>query len=400
MSMISEALQRVRPSATMAITQLARDKRAAGDDVIALSAGEPDFDTPEHIKQAAIEALKDGKTKYTAVDGIPELKQAIADKFRRDNSIDVGPERISVGAGGKQVIFNAMIATLDPGDEVIIPAPYWVSYPEIVRLAGATPVTIEAGAHQGFRISPAQLRGAITERTKWLILNSPSNPSGAAYSPEQLRSLADVLIEHPQVHVFTDDIYEHIVYGDVEFATIAQVEPALMERTVTMNGVSKAYSMTGWRIGYAAAPEWLVTAMRKLQGQSTSNPNSIAQWAAVAALNGPQDFLAEWVETFRERRDRVVPLLNAISGLTCRVPEGAFYAYPSCEGVIGATSPGGKRIETDEDFVLALLDEANVAAVHGAAFGLSPHFRVSYATSMDLIESACERIDAFCAALS
>ena len=397
--MISQALQRVRPSATMTITQMAREKRAAGDDVIALSAGEPDFDTPEHIKQAAIRALEAGKTKYTAVDGIAELKDAIVAKFRRDNNIKTTPANISVGVGGKQVIFNALMATLDPGDEVIIPAPYWVSYPEIVRLAGATPVPIEAGAHQGFRISAQQLRAAITERTKWLIVNSPGNPSGAAYSAAQLKQLAEVLIDHPQVHVLTDDIYEHLIYGETEFATMAQVEPGLMDRTVTMNGVSKAYSMTGWRIGYAAAPEWLVNAMRKLQGQSTSNPCSIAQWAAVEALNGPQDFLEEWRQSFRARRDRVVERLNAISGLECRVPEGAFYVFPSCGGMIGATTPGGRRLDSDEDFVLALLDEANVATVHGGAFGLSPHFRVSYATSMEALETACDRIDAFCGSM-
>ncbi|MEX0627244.1 MAG: pyridoxal phosphate-dependent aminotransferase, partial [Cucumibacter sp.] len=283
--------------------------------------------------------------------------------------------------------------------EVIIPAPYWVSYPEIVRLAGATPVTVEAGAHQGFRISPQQLRAAITERTKWLILNSPGNPSGTAYTYAQLKGLADVLVGHPQVHILTDDIYEHLIYGESEFATIAQVEPKLMGRTVTVNGVSKAYSMTGWRIGYAAAPEWLVGAMRKLMGQSTSNPCSIAQWAAVEALNGPQEFLDDWRATFKKRRDYMVERLNAISGLTCRTPDGAFYVFPSCEGVMGSRTPGGKRIETDEDFVLALLEEANVAAVHGAAFGLSPHLRISYATSMEALEKACDRIDSFCASL-
>jgi len=400
MPMISQALQRVRPSATMTITQMARDKKAAGHDVISLSVGEPDFDTPQHIKDAAIRALAAGKTKYTAVDGIPELKKAIVDKFQRENHMKVTTSHVSVAVGGKHIIYNALIATLDPGDEVIIPAPYWVSYPDIVRLAGATPVTVEAGAAQGFRLTPQQLRRAITPKTKWLILNSPSNPTGAAYTYAQLKALADVLVDHPQVHILTDDIYEHLIYDGLEFATIAQVEPKLMPRTVTMNGVSKSYSMTGWRIGYCAAPEWLVKAMEKLQGQSTSNPCSIAQWASVEALNGPQDFLDGWRAEFKQRRDFMVERLNRISGLTCRTPEGAFYVYPSCEGVLGLKTPGGKKLETDEDFVLALLDEANIAAVHGGAFGLSPFLRISYATSMKDLETACDRIDAFCSQLN
>ncbi|WP_029040691.1 pyridoxal phosphate-dependent aminotransferase [Cucumibacter marinus] len=399
MSQISEALQRVRPSATMTISQLARDKKTSGADVIALSAGEPDFDTPEHVKQAAIKALAEGKTKYTAVDGIPELKQAIVDKFKRENGLDYTPANITVGVGGKQIIFNAMVATLDPGDEVIIPAPYWVSYPEIVRLTGATPVVVEATAEQKFRITPEQLEAAITPKTKWLILNSPSNPSGAAYSREDMKKLADVLMRHPQVMILTDDIYEHLIYDGNEFVTIAMVEPGLKDRTLTMNGVSKAYSMTGWRIGYSAGPEWLANGMRKLMGQSTSNPCSIAQWASVEALNGDQTFLKDWVETFRGRRDMVAEKLNAIDGIECLVPEGAFYLYPSCAGAIGKTAPNGKVIETDEDFVLALLDCENVAAVHGAAFGLSPHFRVSYATSTEALEKACERIANFMASL-
>ncbi len=399
MGFISSALQRIKPSATIAVTAKARDLKAAGRDVIGLGAGEPDFDTPDNIKQAAIDAIRRGETKYTAVDGIPELKQAIAAKFKRENGLDYTPEQISVAPGGKPVIFNAMVATLDPGDEVVIPTPYWVSYPDIVALAGGTAVFAETRIEDGFKLQPDVLEAAITPRTKWLIFNSPSNPSGAAYTRDELKRLTDVLVRHPHVWVLSDDMYEHLVYDDFEFTTPAQVEPALFERTVTMNGVSKAYAMTGWRIGYCGAPEQLIAAMRKLQSQSTSNPTSISQWAAVEALNGPQDFIAERNAIFKERRDLVVAMLNQAKGITCPTPEGAFYVYPSCAGTIGKQTPDGRKIETDEDFVTALLETEGVAVVHGSAFGLAPFFRISYATSTELLEEACRRIQRFCASL-
>ncbi|MEM8690169.1 MAG: pyridoxal phosphate-dependent aminotransferase, partial [Pseudomonadota bacterium] len=365
-----------------------------------LGAGEPDFETPDNIKKAAIDAITRGETRYTAVDGIPELKEAISAKFKRDNGLDYAPSQITVGTGGKQVLFNALLATLNPGDEVVIPAPYWVSYPDIVMLAGGTPVFADAGQESGFKLQAEALEAAITEKTKWLIFNSPSNPSGAAYSHEELKALTDVLVRHPQVWVLSDDMYEHLVYDDFKFVTPAQVEPALYERTLTMNGVSKAYCMTGWRIGYAGGPEALIKAMSKLQSQSTSNPSSVSQWAAVEGLNGPQHFIAEHNEVFKERRDLVVSMLNQANGISCLTPEGAFYVYPSCAGTLGKTTAGGKKIETDEDFVTALLEEEGVAAVQGSAFGLSPHFRISYATSTEALEEACQRIQRFCGSLT
>ena len=399
MGFIADSLDRIQPSATIAISGKAMALKREGKDVIGLAAGEPDFDTPDHIKQAAIEAINAGKTKYTPVDGIPELKQAICDKLKRDNGLDYKPSQISVGTGGKQVLFNALLGTINPGDEVIIPAPYWVSYPDIVLLAGGTPVMVQAMAKDGFKLQPEALEAAITDKTKWLIFNSPSNPSGAAYTADELKALTDVLLKHPNVWVLTDDMYEHLVYDDFEFVTPAQVEPKLYERTLTMNGVSKAYAMTGWRIGYAAGPEKLIGAMRKLQSQSTSNPCSIAQWAAVAALNGRHDFIAKNNEVFKGRRDLVVSMLNQTKGLSCATPEGAFYVYPSCEGAIGKTAPSGKVIESDEDFVTELLEGEEVAAVHGGAFGMSPFFRISYATSTQALTEACQRIQRFCAAL-
>jgi len=399
MGFIADSLDRIQPSATIAISGKAMALKAAGKNVIGLSAGEPDFDTPDHIKQAAIEAINAGKTKYTPVDGIPELKQAVCDKLKRDNGLDYKPSQVSVGTGGKQVLFNALLATINPGDEVIIPAPYWVSYPDIVLLAGGKPVIVNAVADHNFKLQPDVLEAAITDKTKWLIFNSPSNPSGAAYTENELKALTDVLLKHPNVWVLTDDMYEHLVYDDFKFVTPAQVEPKLYDRTLTMNGVSKAYAMTGWRIGYAAGPEKLIGAMRKLQSQSTSNPCSIAQWAALAALNGPHDFIASNNEVFKERRDLVVSMLNQAKGLSCPTPEGAFYVYPSCEGAIGKTAPSGKVIESDEDFVTELLEGEEVAAVHGGAFGMSPFFRVSYATSTEALTEACQRIQRFCASL-
>jgi aspartate aminotransferase len=370
--------------------------KAEGRDVIGLAAGEPDFDTPQNIKDAAIKAIQAGKTKYTAVDGIPELKKAICDKFKRENNLDYKPSQVSVGTGGKQVLFNALMATVNPGDEVIVPAPYWVSYPDIVMLAGGTPVFVEGKLENGFKLQAADLEKAISPRTKWLILNSPSNPSGAAYSRAELKALTDVLVKHPNVWVLSDDMYEHLVYDDFEFTTPAQVEPKLYERTLTMNGVSKSYCMTGWRIGYGAGPEQLIKAMAKLQSQSTSNPSSIAQWAAVEALNGPQDFIAANNKVFKERRDLVVSMLNQASGISCPTPEGAFYVYPSCLGCIGKTAPSGNVIHNDEEFVTELLAAEGVAAVHGAAFGMSPFFRISYATATEVLEDACKRIQRFC----
>ena len=399
MGFISDALNRIQPSATIAATQKARDLKAQGRDVISLAAGEPDFDTPDNIKEAAIAAIRAGKTKYTAVDGIPELKAAICAKFKRENNLSYQPNQAFVAPGGKPIIYNAMIATLNPGDEVIIPAPYWVSYPDIVALAGGTPVPVETTLEHGFKRQPDILEKAITKKTKWFIFNSPSNPSGAAYSHDELKKLTDVLMKHPHVWVLTDDMYEHLTYDGFRFATPAEVEPGLYERTLTMNGVSKAYAMTGWRIGYCAGPEPLIKAMAKVQSQSTSNPTSISQWAAVEALNGPQDFIPERAKIFKERRDLVVSMLNQATGLKCPSPEGAFYVYPSCAGCIGKETTTGKKIESDEDFALALLEAEGISVVHGAAFGLSPFFRVSYATSSEELTDACERIQRFCASL-
>lgn len=396
---LSTAINRVQPSATLAVTSKAMELRRAGVDVIGLGAGEPDFDTPDNIKDAAIKAIHDGKTKYTPADGIPELKEAICAKFARDNDLTYTPAQVNISPGGKPVIYNAFVATLNPGDEVIIPAPYWVSYPEMALLCGAIPISVECGPNQNYKLTPDALEAAITPKTKWLILNSPSNPTGAAYTKPELRALADVLLRHPHVWILTDDMYEHLVYDGFEYWTIAQVEPGLYDRTLTMNGVSKAYAMTGWRIGYAAGPEKLIATMRKVMSQTTSNPCSIAQWASVEALNGPQEFLADRNEVFKARRDLVVAGLNAAEGLTCPTPEGAFYVYPSCAGAIGKTTPGGVTIENDEVFATELLQDANVAVVFGAAFGLSPAFRVSYATSTEALEKALERIQGFCSSL-
>ena len=396
MSLESATLARVKPSATMATDQKARELKAQGKDVISLGAGEPDFDTPDNIKDAAIKAIRDGKTKYTTVDGIPELKQAIVDKFARENGLAYKPSQVNVSPGGKPVIFNAMMATLNPGDEVVVPTPYWVSYPDMVLLAGGTPVFAPTTAQTGFKLGPAELEAAITPRTRWLILNSPSNPSGAAYSKAELKALADVLLRHPQVWILTDDMYEHLMFDDAPFWTIAQVEPGLYDRTLTMNGVSKAYAMTGWRIGYAAGPEPLIKLMAKVMSQSTSNPSSISQYAAVEALNGPQDFIKPHAKLFQERRDLVVSMLNQASGLKCPTPDGAFYVYPSCADIIGKTAPSGRVIGSDQDFANELLETEGVAVVFGAAFGLSPHFRISYATANNVLEDACRRIQRFC----
>ncbi|WDQ99122.1 pyridoxal phosphate-dependent aminotransferase [Devosia sp. J2-20] len=399
MGFLSDALARVAPSATVAISQKARTMAQEGRDIIALSAGEPDFDTPQHVRDAATAAMNAGKTRYTNVDGIPELKEAVAAKFRRDNGLDVTAADCFVSSGGKQIIFNAMLATLNPGDEVVVPVPYWVSYPEIVRLCGAEPVFAVADASTGFKLSPEALEAAITPQTKWLILNTPSNPTGAAYSAAELKALAAVLLRHPHVHILTDDIYEVLVYDGGSFATIAQVEPKLQPRTLTMNGVSKSHAMTGWRIGYCTGPKPLLAAMTKLQSQSTTNPSSISQWAAVEALNGPQGFLAEWRDVFQARRDLVVAGLNANTGLNCLTPAGAFYVFPSCQRLLGKTSAGGAVLGTDEDFVMALLEETGVALVHGTAFGLPGHFRLSYAASNAELEEAVKRIQQFCAGI-
>uniref|UniRef100_UPI0035CB93E1 pyridoxal phosphate-dependent aminotransferase n=1 Tax=uncultured Sphingomonas sp. TaxID=158754 RepID=UPI0035CB93E1 len=395
----SAALVRIKPSPTLAITSRVQELKRAGVDVIGLGAGEPDFDTPDFIKDAAIQAIRDGKTKYTNVDGTPELKAAIIAKFARDNGLTYAADQITVNVGGKHTLFNAMVATLDAGDEVIVPAPYWVSYPDVVLFAGGTPVFVAAGPAQGYKLLPEQLEAAITPRTKWVILNSPSNPTGAAYSAAELKALGDVLERHPHVWIFADDMYEHILYDGFEFATIAQVCPALYERTLTANGCSKAYAMTGWRIGYAGGAPWLIKAMAKLQSQSTSNPCSIAQAAATAALNGDQGFLKDWARVFQGRRDLVVSMLNQATGIVCPRPEGAFYVYPDISGVIGKSTPSGKLIDSDEAFVGYLLDDAKVAAVQGAAFGLSPAMRISYATSDALLTQACERIQEACANL-
>lgn len=397
---LSAALGRIAPSATLAMSGRVIDLKSQGIDVIGLSAGEPDFDTPDFVKEAAIKAIRDGMTKYTAVDGIAPLKQAIIAKFKRDNNIDYNPKQITVNSGGKHTLFNALVATVDAGDEVIIPAPYWVSYPDIVQFAGGAPVIIMAGAAQNYKITPEQLEAAITPKTRWLILNSPSNPTGAAYDAAELKALGQVLLRHPQVLLLSDDMYEHIWYAQAPFATMLQVCPELYDRTLTMNGASKAYAMTGWRIGYAGGPEWLIKAMADLQSQSTSNPCSVSQYAVLAALNGPQEFLRERNSAFRERRDLVVAMLNDAPGLSCPTPEGAFYVYPDATGVMGKVTPKGKKINTDADLIDYFLDDHRVAAVHGAAFGLSPGFRISYATSAEILKEACTRIQSACAALA
>jgi aspartate aminotransferase len=393
---LSQSLGRIQPSPTIAVTQKARELKAAGRDVIGLGAGEPDFDTPQNIKDAAIAAINRGETKYTAVEGIPELRAAIAAKFKRENGLDYKPSQTFVSPGGKAIIYNALLATLNSGDEVIVPAPYWVSYPDIVLLGGARPVIVEMTLEDGFRLTPEKLEAAITPKTKWLIFNQPSNPTGACYTRAQIKALTDVLLRHPQVWVLTDDMYEHLVYGGFKFSTIAEVEPGLYERTLTMNGVSKAYAMTGWRIGYCAGPELLIKAMAKLQSQSATNASSISQWASVEALNGPQDFIPDFQKLFEERRDLVVSMLNQASGIECPSPEGAFYVYPSIRKLIGKKAPSGKVIATDADFANELLESEGVAVVHGAAFGLSPFFRISYATSNSTLEDACRRIQKFC----
>ncbi len=400
MSILADRLSRIKPSPTIAVTQKAAELKAAGRDVIGLGAGEPDFDTPDHIKAAAKDAIDRGETKYTAVAGTVALRKAIAAKFQRDNGLEYTPEQITVGCGGKQILYNALVATLNPGDEVIIPAPYWVSYPDMTLLVDGEPVIVACPESTGFKLTADALEASITPRTKWLILNSPSNPTGAAYSEADMRAITDVLVAHPNVWVMTDDMYEHIIYDDFKFVTPAQIEPRLYERTLTVNGCSKAYSMTGWRVGYAGGPGDLIKAMNKVQSQSTTHTSSISQAASVAALEGPQDFLAERNAIFRERRDLVVSMLNQADGLTCAKPEGAFYVYPSCAGAMGKRTPDGKPIDNDEDFVTYLLESQGVAAVHGAAFGLSPHFRVSYATSTEALTEACQRIQRACAALS
>ncbi len=400
MPFIADRLSNIKPSPTVAVNTMANEMRAAGKNVIGLGAGEPDFDTPEHIKEAAIKAMRAGRTKYAPPAGIPELRQAVVDKLRRDNGLDYTPAQVAVGGGGKQCIYNALMATLNPGDEVIIPAPYWVSYPDIAMLAEGKPVFVSCPVDQDFKMTPAQLEAAITPRTKWLILNSPSNPSGAAYSEAELQALAAVLARNSHVWIMTDDMYEKIVYDDFTFHSIAGVAPDLLGRTLTLNGVSKAYCMTGWRIGYAAGPEELIKAMNKIQSQSTTSASTISQWASVAALEGPQDFIAEHNVVFKDRRDLVVSMLNQAKGLRCSTPVGAFYVYPSCAGVIGKRTPGGKTITSDEDFAAYLLEAEGVACVHGEAFGLSPYFRISYATATDVLEDACTRIQRACGGLS
>ncbi|MCT6871665.1 MAG: pyridoxal phosphate-dependent aminotransferase [Bartonella sp.] len=399
MAFIAETLSRIKPSATIAVAQKARDLKAAGRDVISLGAGEPDFDTPENIKNAAIEAMRRGETKYTPVAGIPELRKAIVAKFKRENNLDYTTDQIIVGTGGKQILFNAFMASLDKGDEVIIPAPFWVSYPEMVAVNNGTPIFVDAKAEFDYKLQPEDLEAAITPKTKWFVFNSPSNPSGAAYSHDELKKLTDVLVKYPHVHILTDDMYEHLTYGDFKFATPAGVEPKLYDRTLTVNGVSKAYAMTGWRIGYAGGPRELIKAMETIQSQQTSGACSIAQWAAVEALNGPQDFIAKNKAIFQARRDLVVSMLNQATGIDCPTPEGAFYVYPSCAKLIGKKTPEGKVINNDEDFVSELLQAEAVAVVHGSAFGLGPAFRISYATSEKLLEEACLRIQRFCASL-
>jgi aspartate aminotransferase len=397
MAFIADQIMRIKPSATIAVTDKARALKAAGRDVIGLGAGEPDFDTPENIKEAAIKAIRDGKAaKYTAVDGIAELKAAVAKKFKRENALDYKPSEIIIGTGGKQVLYNALIATLNPGDEVIIPAPYWVSYPDMVLLAGGTPVEVVTTMKSGYKMQPEDLERAITPKTKWIIFNSPSNPTGAAYTKDELKAVTDVLVRYPHVHVMSDDMYEHLVYDNFKFYSPAQLEPRLYERTLTVNGTSKAYCMTGWRIGYAGGPEQLIKTMAMIQSQSTSNPTAVAQWAAVEALNGPQDFIPKHNKIFKERRDLCVSMLNQANGLQCPKPEGAFYVYPSCAGTMGKTAPNGKKLETDEDFVTELLEAEGVAVVQGTPFGVGPAFRISYATATTALEEACTRIQRFC----
>jgi len=400
MSFIADSLSRIKPSPTVALTGKVAELKAAGRDIIGLGAGEPDFDTPDHIKQAAIDAINRGETKYTAVSGTMALREAIAGKFKRENGLIYAPDQITVGCGGKQVLYNAFMATLNPGDEVIIPAPYWVSYPDMVLLAGGTPVIVEAGINSGFKMSAESLEASITPQTKWFLLNSPSNPTGAAYSKAELKALTDVLMRHPHVRIMTDDIYEHLIYDDFEFATVAEIEPGLYDRTLTVNGLAKAYSMTGWRVGYAGGPKDIIAAMNKVQSQSTTHTSSISQAAGIEALNGPQDFMGEWVETFKTRRDLVVAALDAMPGLSCPSPAGAFYVFPSCAGAIGKKTPGGMAINNDTDFVTGLLEDEGVAVVQGAAFGLEPHFRVSYATATETLEEAMMRIRRFCESLS
>jgi aspartate aminotransferase len=399
MSIVSNTLKRIKPSPTIAVTQKARELKASGKDIIGLGAGEPDFDTPENIKQAAIKAIKDGDTKYTAVDGTPALKNAIINKFKRENNLEYQINQITVGAGGKHVIYNAMVATLNEGDEVIVPAPYWVSYPDIVLLAGGTPIILECTEKQGFKINPLELEKIITKKTKWIILNSPSNPTGACYSEKDIREIAKVLEKHPQVNILSDDIYEHVTYENFKFFTIAQIE-SLKDRVLTMNGVSKAYSMTGWRIGYAAGPKEIIKAIAKIQSQSTTNPSSISQAAAVEALNGAQDFIKERANSFQERRNFVVKALNEIDGIECLNPDGAFYVFPSCKGLIGKKDTNGNELKMDTDFVQSLLENSGVAVVQGSAFGLEGFFRISYATSMENLKKALEKISSFCKSLS
>jgi aspartate aminotransferase len=398
MGFIADSLNRIQPSQTIGMATKARELQAQGRDVISLSAGEPDFDTPENIKQAAVKALHEGKTKYTDVDGIPELKAAVVAKFKRENALEYRPAQVSVGTGGKQVLYNALVATLNPGDEVVIPAPCWVSYADIVLLGGGKPVFVPCGLEDAYKLQPEAFERAITPKTKWFVFNAPCNPTGAAYSRAELKALTDVLMQPKAKHVWvlTDDMYEHLIYDEAKFYTPAQVEPGLYQRTLTLNGLSKTYCMTGWRLGYGAGPEPLIKAMCKLQSQSTSNPSSITQWAAVEALNGPQDFIARNNQAFRERRDLVVSMLNQAKGLKCPKPQGAFYVYPSCEGLIGKTSGKGTKLATDQDVVLAMLEEEDVACVHGSAFAMSPFFRISYATSIDVLEEACKRIQRFC----
>jgi len=401
MAFLADSMSRIKPSATIAVTDKARALKQAGRDVIGLGAGEPDFDTPDNIKQAAIKAIESGKaSKYTAVDGIPELKAAVSRKFKRENNLDYKSSQIIIGTGGKQVLYNALMATLNPGDEVIIPAPYWVSYPEMVLLAGGTPVEVITHMKDGFKMKPEALEKAITPKTKWLIFNSPSNPTGAAYTRDDLKAVTEVLKKHPHVHIMTDDMYEHLVYDDFKFATPAEVEPSLYERTLTVNGCSKAYCMTGWRIGFAGGPEPLIKAMAMIQSQSTSNPTAVAQWAAVEALDGPKDFIPKHNQIFKERRDLVVSMLNQAKGIECPRPEGAFYVYPSCAGTIGKKAPSGKKLATDEDFVTELLETEGVAVVQGTPFGVGPAFRISYATKTSDLEEACRRIQRFCGNLS
>ena len=399
MSIISDSLKKIKPSPTIAVTQKARELKAAGKDVIGLGAGEPDFDTPENIKQAAIKAINDGDTKYTAVDGTPALKKAIVEKFKKENNLDYTTDQVTVGAGGKHVIYNAMMATLNEGDEVIVPAPYWVSYPDIVLLAGGKPVVMECNEKQGFKINPSDLEKFITPKTKWIILNSPSNPTGACYTEKDIREIAKVLENHPHVYILSDDIYEHVTYEGFKFFTIAQIE-SLKERVLTMNGVSKAYSMTGWRIGYAAGPKEIIKAIAKIQSQSTTNPSSISQAASVEALSGTQDFIKKRADSFQERRDFVVKALNNIDGIDCLNPDGAFYVFPSCKGLMQKKDTNGKEIKSDTDFVQSLLENSGIAVVQGSAFGLEGFFRISYATSMDNLKKALEKISSFCKSLS